>query len=234
MITTLDHASPAWEAIPGAHRTELQSLMDALRNPPQKNLVAWFHTQATALGISPQSFRRHYYNLRNSGGDWKVLVDKRQSGSHRAEQALTRTAAFAAELVRRVEKHQRKNVPAFRELRKDWTVEVVHGATSKTARDEIFRQFQTATDPRVLVANAQTMSHGLTLTAATTIIWYAPVHSNETYEQSCARVRRPGQTRTTVIAHIAGSDIERKVYKRLSEKQSMQGILLEMMKEKTD
>lgn len=120
------------------------------------------------------------------------------------------------------------------ELRKDWTVEVVHGATSKAARDEVFRAFQTTPDPRVLVANAQTMSHGLTLTAATTVVWYAPVHSNETYQQACARVRRPGQTRTTVIAHIAGSDIERKVYKRLSEKQSMQGVLLEMMKEKTD
>ena len=86
----------------------------------------------------------------------------------------------------------------------------------------------------MLVANATTMSHGLTLTAATTIVWYAPVHSNEVYEQACARVRRPGQTRTTVIAHIAGSDIERRVYKRLQEKQSMQGVLLEMMKEGRD
>lgn len=118
------------------------------------------------------------------------------------------------------------------ELRKDWLVEVVHGATSKTERDDIFRRFQNTPEPHVLVANAQTMSHGLTLTAATTIVWYAPVHSNEVYEQACARVRRPGQTRTTVIAHIAGSDIERKVYKRLSEKQSMQGVLLEMIKER--
>ena len=120
------------------------------------------------------------------------------------------------------------------ELRKDWSVEIVHGGTSKTERDDIFGRFQKSDEPQVLVANAQTMSHGLTLTAATTIVWYAPVHSNETYEQACARVRRPGQTRTTVIAHIAGSDIERKVYKRLSEKQSMQGVLLEMMKEQAD
>ena len=120
------------------------------------------------------------------------------------------------------------------ELRKDWTVEVVHGETTKAERDQIFKSFQTTPDPRVLVANATTMSHGLTLTAATTIVWYAPVHSNEVYEQACARVRRPGQTRTTVIAHIAGSDIERRVYKRLQEKQSMQGVLLEMMKEGRD
>jgi SNF2 family DNA or RNA helicase len=119
-------------------------------------------------------------------------------------------------------------------LRKDWSVEVVHGDTSKNERDQIFSNFQRGVDPRVLVANAATMSHGLTLTAATTIVWYAPVHSNEVYEQACARVRRPGQTRTTVIVHIAGSEIERRVYKRLQDKQSMQGLLLEMMKDRPE
>lgn len=120
------------------------------------------------------------------------------------------------------------------ELRKDWSVEVVHGETSKNERDQIFSNFQRGLDPRVLVANAATMSHGLTLTAATTIVWYAPVHSNEIYEQACARVRRPGQTRTTVIVHIAGSDVERRVYKRLQDKQSMQGLLLDMMKDQPE
>jgi SNF2 family DNA or RNA helicase len=120
------------------------------------------------------------------------------------------------------------------ELRKDWSVEVVHGGTSKNERDQIFSNFQRGLDPRVLVANAATMSHGLTLTAATTIVWYAPVHSNEIYEQACARVRRPGQTRTTVIVHIAGSDVERRVYKRLQDKQSMQGLLLDMMKDQPE
>ena len=121
-----------------------------------------------------------------------------------------------------------------KELSKDWAVEIVHGETSKADRDRIFSSFQKTDDPRVLVANAATMSHGLTLTAATTIVWYAPVHSNEIYEQACARVRRPGQTKTTVIAHIAGSDVERRVYKRLQDKQSMQGILLEMMKDRPE
>jgi SNF2 family DNA or RNA helicase len=118
------------------------------------------------------------------------------------------------------------------EIRKDFTAEVVHGATSKSERDRIFAAFQKTSDPRVLVANAATMSHGLTLTAATTIVWYAPVHSNEIYEQACARVRRPGQTKTTLIVHIAGSDVERRVYKRLRDKQSLQGLVLEMMEDK--
>ena len=118
--------------------------------------------------------------------------------------------------------------------KRGYTVEVVNGDTKKSERDRIFSSFQKTEYPRVLVANAATMSHGLTLTAATTIVWYAPVHSNEIYEQACARVRRPGQTRTTVIAHIAGSEVERKVYQRLETKQSMQGILLDMMKERPD
>ena len=117
------------------------------------------------------------------------------------------------------------------ELEKHWTVETVHGDISKTKRDEIFSNFQKTDDPRILIANPSTMSHGLTLTAATTIVWYAPVYSGEIYQQACARVRRPGQKRTTVIAHIASSEIERKIYQRLKDKESTQGLLLDMIKE---
>lgn len=119
-------------------------------------------------------------------------------------------------------------------LEKRWTVARIHGETSKNARDEIFTSFQTRQDPHVLVANPGTMSHGLTLTAATTIVWFAPIYSNDIYEQACARVRRPGQTRTTVIVHIAASEIERKIYQRLQTKQKLQGLLLDLMKEENE
>ena len=118
-----------------------------------------------------------------------------------------------------------------KELSNEWDVRVVHGGTPKAERDEIFGGFQTSAHPHVIVANPGTMSHGLTLTAATTIVWFAPVHSNDTYEQACARVRRPGQKRSTVIVHIAGSEVERRIYTRLKTKQKMQGLLLDMMKE---
>ena len=117
------------------------------------------------------------------------------------------------------------------ELSKHYTVEVVCGETKKHERDQIFSAFQNTSEPRVLLANASTMSHGLTLTAATNIIWYAPVYSGEVYEQACARVRRPGQKKTTVIVHIAASEVERRAYARLKDKQRMQGLLLDLMKE---
>jgi SNF2 family DNA or RNA helicase len=124
-----------------------------------------------------------------------------------------------------------------KDLRKDlfnddeYAVAVVHGETKKNERDEIFGAFQNHEYPRVIVANPGTMSHGLTLTSATTIVWYGPTHSGETYEQANARVRRPGQKRTTVIAHIAATDVERRIYERLKNKQKVQGVLLDMFKE---
>jgi SNF2 family DNA or RNA helicase len=60
----------------------------------------------------------------------------------------------------------------------------------------------------VLIIQPQAASHGLTLTAANTIIWYAPVTSVETYLQANARINRPGQHNPMTIVHIKGSEIE--------------------------
>lgn len=109
------------------------------------------------------------------------------------------------------------------------TADVIDGGVTKKERDRIFYEFQNMDTIRVLVANPQAMSHGLTLTAATTIIWYGPSYSNEVYQQACARVRRPGQRRTTVIVHMISSKLEQSIYLRLSKKQSLQGALLDLI-----
>jgi SNF2 family DNA or RNA helicase len=112
------------------------------------------------------------------------------------------------------------------------SVRVVHGSVSKHERDEIFGDFQKSKEPRVIVAQPGTMSHGLTLTAANTIVWFAPVNSAETYLQACARIVRPGQKLNTLIVHIEGCALERKMYARLQRREATQGLLLEMFKEK--
>ena len=110
------------------------------------------------------------------------------------------------------------------------TVEIINGAVSKNERDRIFREFQHTENPRVLVAQASAMSHGLTLTAASVIIWFAPVNSLETYEQACARISRPGQKLKQLIVHIEGSPIEKAMYERLQRKGKMQNLLLDAIK----
>jgi SNF2 family DNA or RNA helicase len=117
------------------------------------------------------------------------------------------------------------------ELRKDWEVGVVHGATPKTERDEIFGAFQNHEQPHILVANPGTMSHGLTLTRATTIIWYAPIYSLDTYGQANARIMRIGQKSKTRIVNISGSPIEDRIYERLEKKEGMQKLLLDLLQQ---
>lgn len=117
-----------------------------------------------------------------------------------------------------------------RELEGDYPVAVVHGETSKGQRDETFTRFQQSPTPRVLIANPGTLSHGLTLTAANTIVWFAPIHSNEIYQQACARVTRPGQTRNTLIVNIEATPLERKIYDRLQGRERTQGVLLDLIR----
>ena len=106
--------------------------------------------------------------------------------------------------------------------------ELVTGAVSLTKRNDIFARFQDTPLPRVLIAHPKCMSHGLTLTAANTVVWFTPTTSLETYEQANGRITRPGQKRKTLIIHICASPVERKLYTRLQAKAKVQGSLLEM------
>ncbi len=111
------------------------------------------------------------------------------------------------------------------------TTAVVHGGVSKHDRDDIFGRFQADPELRVLVAQPAAMSHGLTLTAANTIVWYAPITQPEVHTQAEGRITRPGQKNAQFIIRLAATALERRMYDRLSKKQSLQGILLDEIEE---
>jgi SNF2 family DNA or RNA helicase len=92
---------------------------------------------------------------------------------------------------------------------------VINGQVSVNKRSEVIKQFQELPDPHVLIIQPQAASHGLTLTAANTVIWYAPVTSVETYLQANARINRPGQKNAMTIVHVRGSEVENRLYKML-------------------
>ncbi len=116
---------------------------------------------------------------------------------------------------------------------KGYKVGVVYGGVPKKERDDIFNNFQNGSGIDVIVAQPECMSHGLTLTAASTTIWYAPTTKAEVYEQANGRTPRPGQQHTTLIINIEGTPIERRIYHRLNNKQAMQNLLLETKVQKT-
>ena len=100
-------------------------------------------------------------------------------------------------------------------LKNGTTCEVIDGSVSVGKRSDVVQRFQSQPDPKVLVIQPQAASHGLTLTAADTIIWYAPCTSVETYLQANARIDRPGQVNPMTVIHIKGSPVEERMYKLL-------------------
>ena len=114
------------------------------------------------------------------------------------------------------------------------TTAVIQGSVSATARAEIVRQFQNATDPKVLVVQPQSASHGITLTAADTVVFWSPVMSVETYLQCIGRIDRVGQVNKTTVVHLQGSDVERKMYAMLQGKVDSHQKIVDLYKQELE
>ena len=114
-------------------------------------------------------------------------------------------------------------------LKKNITAECIHGDVPPTKRADIIRRFQTEKDPRVLVMQPQASAHGITLTAADTVVFYGPLMSVEQYTQCIARADRKGQDSDKVtVVHIEGSPIEKKMFKALQGKVTDHALLTEL------
>jgi SNF2 family DNA or RNA helicase len=111
------------------------------------------------------------------------------------------------------------------------TNELIHGDISAKERANIISRFQTSEDPRALVIQPQSASHGVTLTAANTVVFWSPVMSVETYLQCVARIDRVGQKNSMTVVHLQGSEVERKMYKMLQGKIDSHEKLVDLYKQ---
>ena len=114
------------------------------------------------------------------------------------------------------------------------TNERIQGSVAARERSEIISRFQTATDPRVLLVQPQSAAHGITLTAADTVVFWSPVMSVETYLQCIARIERVGQVNKMLVVHLRGSDVEKKMYAMLQGKVNSHQKLVELYKQVLD
>jgi SNF2 family DNA or RNA helicase len=112
--------------------------------------------------------------------------------------------------------------------------EEINGDVPVSARNDIFRRFQTTDNPRVLIIQPQAAAHGVTLTAADTVVWWGPTSSLETYAQANARVHRAGQKNKTTVIQIQGSKIEQYVYKLLDNRIDVHTKLVDLYDELLD
>ena len=114
------------------------------------------------------------------------------------------------------------------------TTEIIRGDVSAPKRTEIFRRFQKTSDPKVLVIQPQAAAHGVTLTAANTVVWWGPTSSLETYAQANARVHRAGQDHKCTVVQLEGSYIEKRVYSLLDNRIDVHTKMIDLYKEILD
>ena len=110
--------------------------------------------------------------------------------------------------------------------------EEIHGGVTSTHRGDIINRFQNTENPRVLVMQPQATAHGITLTAADTVVFFGPLMSVEQYMQCIARADRQGQNSDKVtVVHIQGSPIEEKMFDAMDTKVDDHALLSKMFDE---
>ena len=109
--------------------------------------------------------------------------------------------------------------------------EIIIGDVSVNKRTDIFKRFQETDSPQVLIIQPQAAAHGITLTAANTVVWWGPTSSLETYAQANARVHRAGQDHKCTVVQLEGSFIEKRVYSLLDNRIDVHTKMIDLYKE---
>jgi len=95
-------------------------------------------------------------------------------------------------------------------------------------RSEQVRRFQEEPDVTVFVGQISTAGLGITLTAASTLVFYSTNYSMSDYEQTRARIHRVGQISHCTYYHIiAKSTVDEKVLKALGDKADLAKTLID-------
>lgn len=118
--------------------------------------------------------------------------------------------------------------------KKKITCDVIRGDVSAGRRADIFKRFQSQDEPRVLVIQPQAAAHGVTLTAADTVVWWGPTSSLEIYAQANVRVHRSGQHHPCSVIQLIGSDVERHMYDLLDQRIDAHSKIIDLYKNVLD
>ena len=103
------------------------------------------------------------------------------------------------------------------------SVGTYHGGVGQERRAEVIDEFQNLESPlRFFVGNTQTGGYGITLTAASTVIYYSNNYDLEKRLQSEDRAHRIGQVnKVTYIDIVCEKTVDEKIVKSLRQKQNI-------------
>lgn len=83
---------------------------------------------------------------------------------------------------------------------------IIRGTQKASIRAQMIQRFQNDPNIKVFLLTHKTAAEGLTLTAASRIVFMEPCSNKEVFQQSLGRVRRMGQTKTIQCTTIIAKD----------------------------
>lgn len=124
-------------------------------------------------------------------------------------------------------------------LRKKWkadklpyTCNFINGEVAPKERAKIIRAFETDPEFKVCFADPQAAGHGINeFVAADTVVWASATDKAELFLQGNGRVRRPGQKHPTTCFQIISNKLESEIFDRLENNTSLQGVMLQAIRE---
>jgi hypothetical protein len=108
------------------------------------------------------------------------------------------------------------------------TCAVLNGDVSIGRRNTIIRDFKNTDNPHVLLCHPRVMAHGLNLTEADRTIFYAPIFSNDDFEQVIERFNRAGQKNVMSIIRIGAHALDWEIYRTIDERRLNQKSILDL------
>jgi SNF2 family DNA or RNA helicase len=107
---------------------------------------------------------------------------------------------------------------------------VINGDVSIGERNRIFQDYRDDPKLMTLLCHPKVMAHGLNLTQADMMVFYAPIYSNEESEQVLERMARPGQVNNMTVVRIVCNELELGIYSMVAAKQHGQESILSLYK----
>lgn len=120
------------------------------------------------------------------------------------------------------------------EIGKHYSVAVINGDTPTKQRNQIITEFVHSSKPHVLLVHPKVMAHGLNLVQADTMIFYAPIYSNELTQQVIQRINRPGQVRSMTVVQLGATSLEWDIYSSVDRSAEGEAFLLSLYKNAAD
>lgn len=105
-------------------------------------------------------------------------------------------------------------------------VALVNGDVTMKDRNTIFQDFRDDDTLTELVCHPAVMAHGLNMTQADMLIFYAPIYSNDQSGQVMDRINRPGQIRHMTICRLVANALEQGIYAMVEQKRQSQENML--------